>query len=203
MSTPPQDPFAQASNFLSGGLTAAKWPVIGFIVEGTVKAAKMQQQRDFDSGEMLFWNDGSPRMQLVVDLQSEATGKTWTGLRNVEKAVPNDTGMRALYVKGNLQRALSQALRDAQAPFENGAHLRIERIADVPNKDPKKQDALDFKVTYTPAAQNSAPADQFLAVPEAPQAPAAPVYTPPPAAPQSPFAGPPASTGGVPSGPPF
>jgi hypothetical protein len=204
MSTVPQDPFAQAATFLTGGLVAAKWPTIGFVVEGTVKDARMQQQRDFDDNEPLFWNDGSPRMQLVIDLQSEATGRTWRGLKNTETAVPNDTGMRALYVKGNLQRAFSQALRDAQAKFEKGAHIRIERIADVPNPDPKKQDALDFRVVYTPAAENSAPADQFLSQPE--QAPAAPApqYQAPaaPVAPQGPFSGAPASTG-VPAGPPF
>ena len=187
--TTPQDPFQQAASFLSGGLVAAKWPEIGFVVEGTVKAAKMQQQRDYDSGEPLFWNDGSERKQLVVDLQSEATGVTWKGLQNKKTAVPNDTGMRALYVKGNLQRAFSQALRDAQAPFENGSYLRIERIEDVPNNDAKKADAHDFRVTYTPAAANTASTNDFLSQPEPQQS-------------GGPFAGAPASTG-VPAGPPF
>ena len=38
------DPFADAAQFLSGGLTAAKFPRIGFVVEGTVTGAKMAQQ---------------------------------------------------------------------------------------------------------------------------------------------------------------
>ncbi len=161
------DPFAAAGNFLSGGLTAAKWPTVGFVVEGTVTNAAMAQQRDFDSNELLVWNDGNPRMQLVVDLQSEATGWTWKGLRNTKTPVPNDDGMRAAYFKGNMQKALTKALRDAGgAKFEKGGHMRIERIADVPNPDPKKQDALDFAITWTPATANTAPIADFLAEPE-------------------------------------
>lgn len=174
-----RDPFDTAA-FLTGGLTGAKWPEVGFIVEGTVTGATMKQQADFDDGSLLFWNDGSPRMQMVVDLQGEPTGVTWKGLRNVKTQVPNDDGMRAVYVKGNLQRALVKGLRDAgNAKFENGGHLRIERIADVPNADPKKADAYDFSVTWTPAAGNTAPAADFLAQAEPDENPFAVKKDPP------------------------
>lgn len=157
------DPFAaEANQFLSGGLTAAKFPTVGFVVEGTVTAFTLRQQSDYDSGEPKFWKDGRPAMQLVVDLQSEATGKTWEGLRNVEKALPLDDGMRALYVRGNLQKALTAALRTARSPFETGGHIRIERVADAPKVDRAKEPAHQYKVTWTPASKNASAAADFL-----------------------------------------
>ena len=173
MSTPVQDPFAQAASFLTGGLVAAKWPHEGFVVEGVIKGAKMQQQRDYDDGTPLTWDNGDPRMQLVVDVQSEATGVTWKGLQNKKTVVPNDDGMRAMYVKGNLQKALSKALTAAGAKFAAGAHLRVERVADIPNADSKYADAHDYVVVYTPRDPGQDAAD-FLSTPEPEQsAPAA------------------------------
>jgi hypothetical protein len=184
MATPTQDPFAQ---FLTGGLTAAKWPQLGFVVEGTVKGAALRQQTNYDTGALEFWTDGSPRMQLVVDLQSTPTGITWKGLHNVQHAVPNDDGMRAVYVKGNLQRAVTKALRDANAQFEMGGHMRIERTQDIPNADPKKAPAHDFVVTWTAPSAEAAATD-FLNTPEPAQAPIPTPAVPAPAAPANPFA---------------
>ena len=182
---PVQDPFAAAQKFLTGGLTAAKWPHVGFVFEGTVTGARITQQTDYDDGTLMFWRDGSPRMQLIVDVQGPATGKTWKGLAYVETPVPNDNGMRAMYVKGKLQAALTQGLRDAgNAEFELGGHVRIERVQNDPPKDSKKEPAHNYRVTWTPAAQNMAPAAQMLAQPA--DGPAAPqqYQAPAPAAPQ-------------------
>ncbi len=153
------DPFAQ---FLSGGLTAAKFPSEGFTVEGTIKSAQMRQQTDYDSGEPKVWKDGSPAMQMVLDLQCEPTGKTWETVRYIEKALPQDDGMRALYVKGNLQKALSKALRDASATFEIGAYIHVTRTKDGPRIDRTREPAHEFSVVWTPAAQNSAAVSDFL-----------------------------------------
>lgn len=150
-------------NFLSGGGVSAKWPQVGYVVEGTVTSMEMRQQTDYDTGELLTWNDGSPRMQLVMGVQGEPTGETWTGLRNVRKALPDDDGHRVAYVKGGLQKALSQALRDAKAKPEIGAYVRIERIADGAKTDPKKEAPHQYRVTWTPKAANSKAAEDFLA----------------------------------------
>lgn len=180
MTTPQQDPFAAASSFLSGGVTQAKWPHVGFVFEGTVTDASMSQQTDYDDGSLLTWADGSPRMQLVVTVQSQPTGKTWKGLGNVETPVPNDNGVRRMYVKGNLQKALAQGLRDAgNAAFEVGGKVRVERIQDDAPKE-RKAPAHNYRVTWTPAT----PAADFLASspdgPAAQAAPAAPAPGQPP-----------------------
>lgn len=221
-----QDPFQQqkqAAAFLSGGLVSAKFPEVGFTVTGTVVDFRMQQQRDYDSGEPLVWNDGSPRMQLVVDLQCEPTGVTWEGLHRRQVAIPNDTGMRALYVKGNLQKAVAQALRDADnAQFEIGGTLVVQRIQDGDQPDKKKAAPMQFRAAWqapTPQSQATGFLESDAETGRAPvgvpaqapavQAPATPVnpFTTPltaqaPAAPamENPFAKHPASN---PEGPPF
>jgi hypothetical protein len=204
-----QDPFQQqkqAAAFLSGGLVSAKFPEVGFTVTGTVIDFRMQQQRDYDSGEPLVWSDGSPRMQLVVDLQCEPTGVTWEGLHRRQVAIPNDTGMRSLYVKGNLQKAVAQALRDADnAQFETGGTLVVQRIQDGDQPDKKKAAPMQFRAAWqapTPQSQaagfleSDAETGRPAGVPAqaAPAAPVPPLTMPPaaqaPAAPVNPFTAP-------------
>lgn len=182
MTTAPQtDPFsadaAKAAQFLGGGTVAAKFPTEGFIVEGTIQSFRMAQQTHMDSGELLFW-EGKDRVeqsklkfpqaarpveQLVVEIQGEPTGITWETNRYVERQLPDDDGMRTLYVKGGLSAAIGKALRDAgvRAP-EIGGYLKVRR-----GKDTKRQGSQYFSYTYTaqytPAAQNGEAAGQFLA----------------------------------------
>jgi hypothetical protein len=155
-----QDPFSQ---FLSGGLVAAKFPSVGYVVEGSVTGAVMKQQSEYEGGTPKVWSDGSPAMQMVVDMECAPTGETWETTRYIRKALPDDNGMRALYVKGNLQKALTQALRDANAKFEIGGRLRVERVADGPQKDKQRLPAYEFKCTWTAPSQNAVAADDFLA----------------------------------------
>ena len=159
------DPFASVAQFLAGGLTAAKFPSVGFTVEGTVTAAVVKQQTDYDDGTLLTWDDGSPKMQMIVDLKCEPTFKTWETIKYTEKALPQDDGMRALYVKGNLQRALQAALRQASAKFEIGGRIKVTRIPDGPRKTKSREPAYEFAVEWTPANKNAASAADFLAEP--------------------------------------
>jgi len=160
-----QDPFSSqaADNFLSTRAPQAKWPKIGYVVEGTVMGWEMEQQTDYDTGALLTWSDGKPRMQLVMTIQSKATGKTWTGLHNEEKSLPNDDGMRTLYIKGALQKSFSRALSAARCKLAVGAHVSIERIADGPKSDPKKAAPHLHKVKWLPPTQNEQAAADFLA----------------------------------------
>jgi hypothetical protein len=170
------DPFSPqaAQQFLSGGGVAAKWPRIGYVVEGTVTGFEMLQCTDYDTGEPLFWEGKAmvtrdrvtgvikPVMQMKLDIQGEPTGETWEGLGNVRKALPDDTGARTAYVKGALQGALIKALTAAGAKLEEGAYVRIERVADGVQPDRKKQAPHQYKATWTPAAKNARAAQEFM-----------------------------------------
>jgi len=166
-----------ADSFLGGAAVAAKWPAVGYVVEGTVVDWRMSHQTDYETSEPLYWVAKrmvkrsaitepadllNPVMQLIMNIQGKPTGETWEGLGNVRKALPNDDGARAVYIKGLLQTAFKSALRTAQAKLEQNAYVRIERIADGVQPDRKKQAPHDYKVIWTPAAQNPHVAQSFL-----------------------------------------
>lgn len=145
--------------FLMGGGVAAKFPKIGYQIEGTVTSFRMQQQRDYDTGELLFWKDGNKRMQLLIVMDTEEQGSFDENGEPVE--VPDDDGQRTLYVKGALQKAIGRALKEAGAELEEGGYLKVKRVKDLPKTNPKFKAPYGFAVQYTPAAKNSKAATDF------------------------------------------
>lgn len=96
-----------ADDFLmSGGVPSAKFPTPGTTVSGSIdRKPEVQQQRDFDSGEPLYWDDGRPRQQLKVVLRTDQR----------DPEIEDDEGLRAVYCKANMLRAVRQAVRKAGA----------------------------------------------------------------------------------------
>ncbi|HKY45026.1 MAG TPA: hypothetical protein VJM50_18190 [Pyrinomonadaceae bacterium] len=170
------DPFSDkaAENFLEGSATAAKWPKVGHIVEGTVTSFVMAQQTDYDTSEPLFWegkkrvvdskaeDKSRPVMQLLLEIQGEPTGETWEGLQNTRVELPDDDGMRTLYVKGGLQASLKQALKTAQARLEVGAYVKVRRIEDGPKSNPKFAAPHRYASEWTPASKNPKAVSSFM-----------------------------------------
>lgn len=107
---------------LSAGIRSAKFDNVGDSVVGFIaRQPEVQQQRDFETGELKVWQDGNPMMQLRVVLSTEE--------RDPED--PEDSGERAVYIRGNSQRAVAQAVRAASAPgLEVGGKLLIKYVAD-------------------------------------------------------------------------
>lgn len=75
----------------------------GDSVSGTILSATQRQVLDFTTKKPAFWDDGSPKMQIVISIQ--------TGLREDAE----DDGARSLYIKawGKDKIALASAIRDA------------------------------------------------------------------------------------------
>ena len=90
----------------SSGSKAFPFDEVGAICHGTVVKAEIRQQTAIDTGEALTWPDGRPRMQLVIEVQTdEANGD-------------DDDGVRTLYAKGgNFEIASGDgtSMRDAIA----------------------------------------------------------------------------------------
>jgi len=63
---------------------------VGDSVTGIVVSAGKEQQRDFDTSALLEWDNGEPRMESVVVLE--------TDLRDSE--MDHDDGKRALHLRG-------------------------------------------------------------------------------------------------------
>lgn len=64
---------------------------VGDQISGIVVSANKEQQRDFDSGDLLEWDNGDPRMESVIILSD--TGE-------VDPEADNDDGTRALHLRG-------------------------------------------------------------------------------------------------------
>lgn len=115
-----------ANDFLfSEGSKAAKFENIGDSVEGTVVDFDVKQQTDLDNGTPLTWTDGSPRMQMVISLQT------------TDRADGDDDGIRRIFAKGgnyevaegtgtSMKKAIGDAVKKAGASkFETGATLKV------------------------------------------------------------------------------
>jgi hypothetical protein len=88
---------------LAGGGKTAKFEKIGTSYSGTVISADIRQATNFDTGKPEFWEDGKPKQQVVIAIQ--------TALREDSE----DDGIRSLYIKGwgDQRRALQAASKAA------------------------------------------------------------------------------------------
>ena len=131
--------------FSSTSAPAVPMEAVGDVVKGTIVRDPVKtQQRHFKpggGGDLKFWKDGQPAIQLVVALQ--------TDLRDNE--VEDDLGIRNLYVKkpSNLYDAVSKAMFEAKAKkLEVGGTLTITRVADIPPTAKGMNPAKDYVVKY-------------------------------------------------------
>lgn len=158
---------SNADDFLmGGGVTSAKFEVPGTTVGGPIlRQPEVQQQRDYSTGEAKFWDDGKPMQQLAVQVQTDQ--------RDPEQ--PDDDGVRAFYIKGNMLKAVREAVRKAGAKgLETGGHLAITYTGDGEAKKRGFNPPKLYSATYTPPAAasansvlNSEPTGQPAAAPQA------------------------------------
>lgn len=105
-----------ADAFLMGaGGRSAKFTNYGDRVWGVVMGQQTRQQTDFKSKAKKYWDDGNPMLELVVTLLSE------------EHLDDNDDGLRRLYISGQMQRAVADAVRKSGAPgLRDGGKLLVQ-----------------------------------------------------------------------------
>jgi hypothetical protein len=127
------------SGFFAGTGRAAKFPVVGATVEGTVSAVHPPEpQTDFETRQPI---PGKTQIRIELD----------TDLRDPD--IDGDDGKRTLYVKGWMTGAIGEALRKAGAkePLP-GATLSVTRIDDAPPTRPGLQGPHRFTAVYSPSA---------------------------------------------------
>jgi hypothetical protein len=122
----------EADQFLlgGGGGRSAKFENIGDTITGVIVSTQVQQQTDITTGVPLTWDNGDPRLQLQVRLQ--------TSLRDPD--IDDDDGIRAVYVKGP-KRVGTQSMHDAVATavrtaggkgLEEGGTLTVTWVGEEP-----------------------------------------------------------------------
>jgi hypothetical protein len=114
------------SFLFEGGAKSFQWgETPGTICRGTIESAEMRQQTSLEDNKPLFWDDGRPRMMLVITLQT------------AEHDGDDDDGKRTIYAKGgrfevadgegtSMRDAIAQAVKDAGASsIEPGDELAV------------------------------------------------------------------------------
>ncbi len=114
-----------ALNEIGGGSKSFPFENVGDKVAGIIKLVERRQQRSFDGGTPLTWDDGSPRLLTYLEIE--------TDLRDSD----DDDGVRALYAKGGnfeaasgsgqaLEKAIVDAVKKAGASsIDAGARLAV------------------------------------------------------------------------------
>jgi len=128
------------NDFLSGGVPGAGFDEVGDSWTGTVVDFQKVQQSDYDTGVPVTWDDGTPKMMLHVDIQTE--------VRDPE--IVGDDGVRRLYVRGNMLTKFKSGLRAAKMRMDRGIQVTVTFSA---NGEPPKKGMNPpklYEVTFQP-----------------------------------------------------
>ena len=113
------------SVLMGSGGRSATFKTHGDQVWGEIVHSELRQQTDFDTNALLFWDDGKPRMQVVITLQTD------------EQTDDEDDGLRKVYAKGQMMRAIQQAVLKAGARgIADGGKLVVRYTGDA---EPKRK----------------------------------------------------------------
>lgn len=139
---------SDAGRFFSKRPKALKFEDIGdsYTLHITEDVA-MDQQTDYDDGTPLWWDDEKTRPKeqaiLVGFIKKGLTG-------------PDDDGERSLYIKGYMQSAVTEALREAKAKVPGpGGVITVTYDHDGPQTDRKKKPPKMFTAAYVPSSKAS------------------------------------------------
>lgn len=133
----------------AGGITAAfdKHTPIGAAVQGTVTDADVRQTTDFDSGKPETWDDGTPKQQLRIVIQTD------------QRTSPDDDGKRAIYIKwwGEQRQVMLKAMDKAGADdVEVGGQFWARYAGSKPNeKNPRLADIKIYEYAYQKPANTA------------------------------------------------
>lgn len=132
-----------------GGGRAAKFAAHGDTVVGVIKTMEMRQRTDFETNRPMTWDDGHPRMQIVLGLQTE------------EREDSDDDGLRSLYlpIPSQIQGVVADAVKKTgQDGLGLGGKLGIKFVStDEPTKrgrQGQKQYSAKYEVPTMPVASN-------------------------------------------------
>lgn len=134
---------------MGGGGKSAKFDTPGTTITGTITSPpQVRQQTDMETGKPLTWDNGDPRLQLVVQLQTN------------EHDDNDDDGTRNLYVKGSrdpasgsLHAAVAIAVQAAGAKgLEPGGTLSVKYVGDGVAKTRGFNPPKRYVAKYTPPA---------------------------------------------------
>ena len=139
---------------LEGGGKSWKPEEIGDKIVGSIISVKRVQQTDFTTGEPLEWSNGDPRMQTVVELQTDLTDSG------------DDDGVRSIWLKGG------KNYEAAEGSGKSGevALAEAAKAAGVTSIDEHAKLSVAFTGRSKPTTRGYQPAKLYTMKYEAPKA---------------------------------
>lgn len=141
--------YDEIDHLVMGAPPAVKFDQPGDMIQGRITRVYQVQQTDFDTREPLWWEDGQPKMQVVIVID-----------------VPGE-GLRSLYMgsKGT-REAIRDACREAGRGLRPDGYISVKYTG---NGEPFKKGAKPPKIyqaAYDPPGVKKIPAlDPALAAP--------------------------------------
>lgn len=124
---------------------------IGDSFTGTITDLETAQVRNYESGEPEFWEDGNPKLQIVVTLATDYSD-------NAE-----DDGQRKVYLFGQKLQAAKAALKEAGLDkLEKGSKFTIAYAGEKPSSNKKYNNVKLYGITIVKGTSNPA-VDTLLA----------------------------------------
>lgn len=144
----------------------------GTIAKGTVLSKDVRQARDMDNKIKTF-DDGSPKLEVIIVLQTDER----------DSSIENDDGKRRLIAGFEMQKAIGDAMRDADVrTLEKGGLLAVQHTHNEPPTKNGYSPTKKFRAQYQPPDPGGAANDLLTGASDAPAE--TPATSPAPAAAQ-------------------
>ncbi len=124
---------------------------VGDSFTGIIAELETAQVRNYESGEPEFWEDGNPKLQIVVTLDTDYAANA------------DDDGQRKVYLFGQKLQAAKTAIKEAGIEkLEKGSTFTITYSGTKPSSNKKYNDVKIYSITIVPGKSNPA-VDNLLA----------------------------------------
>jgi hypothetical protein len=125
------------SVIMGTGARTAKFAEINDQVHGTIMNSKVRQQTDFATNKLKFYEDGNPMLEVVITLLTDL------------QEDDDDDGLRAVYAKGQMLKAIRSAVVKAGAKgIGDGGQLVVRYVGDVPSQTKGMSPAKQYIAKY-------------------------------------------------------
>jgi hypothetical protein len=111
-------------NHLAGGSPFLKWEIPGTTYTGVITSVELRQSRKFQSTDLDFWDDGSPKMQCLLGLATDYR----------DAAFDDDDGTRMLSINlwSGQKKALVAACKAAGVPEPQvGQKITVTHVSGI------------------------------------------------------------------------
>lgn len=132
---------------MSSGIKSFKFEQVNATAKGPILSLEMQQQRDIKDNTPKWWDDAKsqPMMQLRVVLKTD------------ERDGDDDDGARAIYVRGQMQQAVRDAVKAAGANvIEEGGILAVQYTGNGTASKPGFNPPKEYRAQYAPPVNQPA-----------------------------------------------